>query len=66
MAEVDRIYRRTEMRTVTGYCVPYIYELIAAGKFPKPIKLGDRAVGWLASEIAEWQRRRIAERDAQS
>ena len=25
-----------------------------AGAFPKPVKLGERAVGWKADEIADW------------
>lgn len=28
-----------------------IYARIAAGKFPKPVRLGPRAVGWLEHEI---------------
>lgn len=44
--------------------VPYsrssIYALIAAGKFPAPILLGGRAVGWLSNEIDQWIADRIA------
>jgi prophage regulatory protein len=39
-------------------------ELAAQGKFPKPIPLTERAIGYLASELAAWQKDRIAERDA--
>jgi predicted DNA-binding transcriptional regulator AlpA len=42
-------------------------DLISRGEFPAPIRLaglGGRAKGWLASEISEWQRKRLAERDA--
>lgn len=35
-----------------------IYAYIQSNKFPKPISLGERAVGWLESEISSW----IAER----
>lgn len=31
-----------------------IYKFIAAGRFPKPVRLGPRAVGWLEREIDEW------------
>jgi prophage regulatory protein len=31
--------------------------------FPKPIRLGGRAVGWVEDEIDEWLRQRAAERD---
>jgi prophage regulatory protein len=64
--EPDRIYRRSEMRALTGYSVPHLYELINKGEFPKPIKLGQRASGWLASEIHRWQQQRIRERDGEA
>ena len=35
-----------------------IYEFIKQGKFPAPIKLSERAVGWLASEIEGWLEQR--------
>jgi prophage regulatory protein len=60
---VERIPRRNEMKAATGYCIARIYQLIAEDRFPKPIPLGDRAVGWRASEIADWQKARIAARD---
>ena len=41
-------------------------ELTAQGKFPKTIPLSERAVGYLAPELAAWQRERIAERDAKT
>lgn len=65
-ARAQRIVRRMQLPDLTGYSIPYIYELMAAGKFPRPIKLGDRAVGWLESDIASWQAKRIAERDAEA
>jgi prophage regulatory protein len=36
-----------------------IYERMAAGKFPTPISLGGRAVGWLESEIDDWLNHQI-------
>lgn len=61
---LERIYRRPDLPAVTGLSIPYINELVAAGRFPKPIKLGARASGWLESELLAWQAERIAERDA--
>jgi prophage regulatory protein len=64
---VQRIFRRSQLPEITGYNSVYIHELIAAGKFPRPIPLGGgRAVGWLENDIIQWQRERIAERDAQA
>jgi prophage regulatory protein len=38
-----------------------IYAYVQNDKFSKPISLGERAVGWLESEISNW----IAERAEQ-
>jgi prophage regulatory protein len=38
--------------------------MMADGRFPKPMKLGERAVGWSEAEIAAWLESRIAARDA--
>jgi prophage regulatory protein len=63
---VQRIYRRTHLPGITGLSIPYIYELMTAGKFPRPVPLSDRAVGWLGEDIAAWQRDRIARRDGKA
>jgi prophage regulatory protein len=34
-----------------------------AGTFPKPVKIGERAVAWPESEINAWLEQRIAERE---
>lgn len=60
LAEPERIYRRGDMRGVTGYCIAQIYKLIRDGQFPKPIKLGPNSVGWKASDVARWQASREA------
>ena len=41
-----------------------LYQLIAAGKFPRGIALSARRRGWLASEVAAWVTERAAERRA--
>jgi prophage regulatory protein len=61
---VQRILRRSDVESATGLPRSTIYERMAAGTFPKPVPLGVRAVGWLEEEIINWQKRRIAERDA--
>lgn len=63
---VQTILRRYDVERATGLCRSAIYQLIAAGKFPKPIRLSRQSVGWLETEIADWQTARIAERDASS
>jgi prophage regulatory protein len=41
-----------------------IYRRIAAGDFPKPVKLGERASAWSAAEVDRWIADRIAVRDS--
>lgn len=59
----ENILRRPRVQAVTGLPRSSMYAKIAAGQFPKPIPLGKKAVGWIESEIVEWQKARIAARD---
>jgi predicted DNA-binding transcriptional regulator AlpA len=52
-----------ERQRLTGYSRAWWYHLELKGKVPRRIKLGDRKVGWLLSEIRTWQRERAAIRD---
>ena len=60
---VTAVLRRADVERATGLPRSTIYELMARGTFPKPIRLSARAVGWLEAEILAWQKARIAERD---
>lgn len=57
------ILRRRDVEARTGLSRSTIYAKIAQGCFPKPIKLGERAVGFIASEIDAWLTQRVAARD---
>src|SRR3546814_17314266 len=43
-----------------------IYRRIAAGDFPQPVKLGERASAWNADEVERWIADHIATRDAKA
>lgn len=45
---------------MTGLSCSTIYDLMAKGQFPRPVRIGVRAVGWVESEIADWIASRIA------
>ena len=60
---VTRLLRRQEVENLTALSRASIYEKMSQGDFPLPVKTGVRAVAWVESEIADWQRKRIAERD---
>lgn len=49
-----RILRRPEVERLTGLRKSSIYYLMGAGVFPKPIRLGNRTVGWRGEELADW------------
>lgn len=41
-----------------------IYTLMTRGEFPRPVKLGPKANGWVEGEIDQYIKERIAERGA--
>jgi prophage regulatory protein len=53
------ILRLPAVKTRTGLSRSTIYLRIAEGRFPKPVSLGGRAVGWLEAEVQDWLQRRI-------
>ena len=60
------IQRLPEVLKRTGLSRSTVYSLIQQGKFPKQIKLSQRAVGWPDSVITEWIERRINESNSES
>ena len=61
-----RLLRRPEVEARVGLRVSAIYEKMSKGLFPRPVKLGERAVGWPETEIDAWVEERLAERDRSS
>ena len=64
MEHTKKFLRLPEVINRTGYQRTSIYEKISEGTFPAPIKLGPRAVDWVAEEIEKWMDARVAEPDA--
>ena len=54
-----RILRLPAVRRRTGLSRSSIYLRISEGRFPEPISLGTRAVGWVESEVTDWLKRQI-------
>jgi prophage regulatory protein len=50
----DRILRRPEVQNKTGLPTSTLYAMIADGRFPRPVKIGKRAVGWLEGQVETW------------
>lgn len=51
---IEQILRRPTVEAITGLSRSTLYEMMSEGRFPKPIRLGRRAVGWLQRDIAHW------------
>ncbi|EGQ7913980.1 TPA: helix-turn-helix transcriptional regulator [Vibrio parahaemolyticus] len=60
-----KLIRQKEVTEMTGVSRASVYKLMAVGRFPKSVSLGERAVAWVESEVQEWILERIAERDEQ-
>ena len=56
-----RFLRLPEVLERTGLSRSTIYVRLEQGRFPTPVSLGARAVGWIESEVDEWMRQRIEE-----
>jgi prophage regulatory protein len=54
------ILRLPAVKTSTGLSRSTIYLRVSQGKFPRPVSLGGRAVGWVEEEIQSWLAERIA------
>jgi len=53
------ILRRPQVEQRTGLSRSTLYQYIKDGNFPKPVRLGLRAVGWLESDIGDWIAARV-------
>lgn len=63
--EIDEILRLPEVLRALGVARTTLYDGIAAGRFPRPVKITKHATGWLKSEIVAAQREMRKARDAQ-
>ena len=51
---MKQFYRRLALEDMLGISRSTIYRLMLDEEFPRPIKLGRRAVGWKSEDIDEW------------
>lgn len=58
------ILRRKQVEARVGLRRSTIYQGVADGTFPRPVRLGARSVGWLSHEIERWLADRVAAREA--
>lgn len=51
---MSTILRRPTIEQMTGLSRSTIYAMMANGGFPRPVKLGSRAVGWREADVLAW------------
>ena len=56
---MDKFIRLPEVQQISGAKRSTLYGLIQKGEFPKPVKLSERSVAWLESEVISWCAERI-------
>jgi prophage regulatory protein len=56
----QRLLRLRDVCRMTGLCRSMIYKMQAENRFPRRVKIGVRAVGWLEHEVAQWLADRVA------
>ena len=59
-----KVLRLPSVKELTGLSRSTIYLRIKNGEFPKPISLGDRAVGWLEKDVDDWLDQKIKDSQA--
>ena len=55
------VLRSDEVEARTGLARSTIDVHVAGGTFPRPVRLGSRALGWFESDVDRWIRERIAQ-----
>ena len=62
--EMESLLSRAEVERVTSLTTSVLYREMAAGRFPRPVRVSLGRVAWVSSDVDLWREARIAERDA--
>ena len=57
---MEKLLRLPQVLNTVGISRSALYQLIARGDFPKPIKIGKRASVWPESAVQRWIEMRVA------
>jgi len=57
----QKLIRRQAVEVTTGLSRSSIYAMMSDNSFPRPIRIGKRAVAWREGDIAAWIEQRSAE-----
>lgn len=47
-------WRKSRVLELCGISKSTLDRLVRSGDFPKPVKLGPRAIGWKVSDVIDW------------
>lgn len=53
-SQPERLLRRREVEAKISLSKSSLYRLMREGGFPEPIRVGQRAVRWYASDVDAW------------
>lgn len=59
--QTTQMLRIREVCQRTGVSKSQLYRLIDQASFPPPVRLGQRACGWVDAEVERWLQQRIAD-----
>lgn len=62
--KLDRFLPTETVLEITGWSKQTLWREMKANRFPAAIPTSPNRVGWLESEVAEWLRRRVEQRNA--
>lgn len=62
MSDVKRFIRIRKVTDICGLGKSTIYDMVKHNRFPKPVRLGPKAVAWIETDVIQWQEDRIAGR----
>ena len=54
LSVMDRLLTMREVEQAVGLSRSAIYDRIAAGRFPQPVKIGAKSSRWVSSDIQSW------------
>jgi len=58
----DRFLRLREVQKLVPCSRSWIYLAVSRGEFPRPVKMGKRAVAWREASIEKWMAERLEAR----
>ncbi|QBX35110.1 AlpA family phage regulatory protein [Paracoccus liaowanqingii] len=50
----EEIWRLPRVTATIGMGRSWVYSAVSQGRFPAPVRLGTRAIGWKRSDVQAW------------